>query len=100
MIGEIRQNFTEASASVGLILATALATWNLFVNLTFLLITMTYHCIFPNSFCNLTVEIAVQVNAVRGLMEEIPTFVVLGSSSLIIIIMVVSAYYTLFRCVD
>ena len=26
MIGEIRQNFTEASASVGLILATALAT--------------------------------------------------------------------------
>ena len=25
MIGEIRQNFTEASASVGLILATALA---------------------------------------------------------------------------
>ena len=76
------------------------ATWNLFVNLTFLLITMTYHCIFPNSFCNLQVEIAVQVNAVRGLMEEIPTFVVLGSSSLIIIIMVVSAYYTLFRCVD
>lgn len=26
MIGEIRQNFTEASASVGLILATALVT--------------------------------------------------------------------------
>ena len=76
------------------------ATWNLFVNLTFLLITMTYHCIFPNSFCNLTVEIAVQVNAVRGLMEEIPTFVVLGSSSLTSTIMVVSAYYTLFRCVD
>ena len=31
MIGEIRQNFTEASASVGLVLATALN--NSFVNL-------------------------------------------------------------------
>ena len=30
MIGEIRQNFTEASASVGLILATALLV-NLFI---------------------------------------------------------------------
>ena len=29
MIGEIRQNFTEASASVGLILATALQTVSL-----------------------------------------------------------------------
>ena len=28
MIGEIRQNFTEASASVGLILATALSYLN------------------------------------------------------------------------
>ena len=28
MIGEIRQNFTEASASVGLILATALIDWS------------------------------------------------------------------------
>ena len=27
MIGEIRQNFTEASTSVGLILATALLFW-------------------------------------------------------------------------
>ena len=27
MIGEIRQNFTEASSSVGLILATALNRW-------------------------------------------------------------------------
>ena len=30
MIGEIRQNFTEASASVGLILATALLQFKLF----------------------------------------------------------------------
>ena len=33
MIGEIRQNFTEASASVGLILATALIILILYVSL-------------------------------------------------------------------
>ena len=30
MIGEIRQNFTEVSASVGLILATALRSWDFY----------------------------------------------------------------------
>ncbi|KAL9954935.1 hypothetical protein ACROYT_G042525 [Oculina patagonica] len=50
------------------------------------------------SFCNLTVEFGVQVRGVRSMMEEIPTFVVLGSSCLTIIILLLSAYYTAVLC--
>ena len=59
-----------------------------------------YQLNFHGSFCNLTAEFAVQVVGARSLEEEIPTFVVLGSSCLIIIIMVLSAYYTNVLCSD
>ena len=59
-----------------------------------------YYFNFYGSFCNLTVELAVQVNGVQSMMEEIPTFVVLGSSCLIIIILVLSAHYTSILCSD
>lgn len=46
------------------------------------------------SFCNLTLEFGVQVHGVRSAMQEIPTFVVLGSACLTIIILVLSVYRT------
>ena len=55
---------------------------------------------FHGSFCNLTSEFAVQVVGAMSLEEEIPTFVVLGSSCLIIMIMVLSTYYTNVLCSD
>ena len=53
---------------------------------------------FCGSFCNLTVEFAVQVIDVGSQMQEIPTFVVLGSSCLTIAIVILSAYYTAVIC--
>ncbi|KAJ7365295.1 hypothetical protein OS493_005399 [Desmophyllum pertusum] len=52
------------------------------------------------SLCNLTVEFGVQVYGTRSVMEEIPTFVVLGSSCLTIIILLLSGYYTAVLCSD
>ena len=49
MIGEIRQNFTETSASVGLILATALSfNIDLFICLLFFSEIVIRHCIYGN----------------------------------------------------
>ncbi|XP_044171367.1 cation channel sperm-associated protein subunit epsilon-like [Acropora millepora] len=45
------------------------------------------------SFCNLTVEFAVQVICARSLFQELPTFVTLGSCCLTIMAVVFSAYY-------
>lgn len=50
------------------------------------------------SFCNLTLEFGVQVHGVRSAMQEIPTFVVLGSACLTIIILVLSVYRTAALC--
>lgn len=62
-----------------------------------------YHCFiyFSNySFCNLTVEFGVQVHGARSAMQEIPTFVVLGSACLTIVTLLVSGYYTFVMCSD
>ncbi|XP_067029258.1 cation channel sperm-associated auxiliary subunit epsilon-like [Acropora muricata] len=45
------------------------------------------------SFCNLTVEFAVQVICARSLFQELPTFVTLGSCCLTITVVLFSAYY-------
>ncbi|XP_044163679.1 cation channel sperm-associated protein subunit epsilon-like isoform X2 [Acropora millepora] len=45
------------------------------------------------SFCNLTVEFAVQVICARSLFQELPTFVTLGSCCLTITVLLFSAYY-------
>ncbi|XP_067031339.1 cation channel sperm-associated auxiliary subunit epsilon-like [Acropora muricata] len=45
------------------------------------------------SFCNLTVEFAVQVICARSLFQELPTFVTLGSCCLTIMAVLFSAYY-------
>lgn len=50
------------------------------------------------SFCNLTTEFGVQVYGAQSAMEEIPTFVVLGSSCLATIILLLSGYYTAVLC--
>jgi len=50
------------------------------------------------SFCNLTVEFGVQVYSAESPMEEIPTFLVLGSSCLATIILLFSVYYTSVLC--
>ncbi|XP_020603543.1 uncharacterized protein C1orf101-like [Orbicella faveolata] len=50
------------------------------------------------SFCNLTMEFGVQVYGAGSAMEEIPTFVVLGSSCLATVILLFSGYYTAVLC--
>ncbi|RMX37380.1 hypothetical protein pdam_00013806, partial [Pocillopora damicornis] len=50
------------------------------------------------SFCNLTVEFGVQVHGVRSAMQEIPTFVVLGSACLTIMALMLSAFHTTALC--
>ncbi|XP_066026029.1 cation channel sperm-associated auxiliary subunit epsilon-like [Pocillopora verrucosa] len=50
------------------------------------------------SFCNLTVEFGVQVHGVRSAMQEIPTFVVLGSACLTIVVLMLSAFHTTALC--
>ncbi|XP_068684559.1 cation channel sperm-associated auxiliary subunit epsilon-like [Montipora foliosa] len=45
------------------------------------------------SFCNLTMEFAVQVTGASSFYEELPSFVTLGSSCLTIVFVVLSAYY-------
>lgn len=49
-------------------------------------------------FCNLTVEFGVQVHGVRSAMQEIPTFVVLGSACLTIVVLMLSAFHTIALC--
>ena len=63
--------------------------------------TSFFHLIFfffHLSFCNLTVEFGVQVYGTESPMEEIPTFLVLGSSCLATIILLFSVYYTSVLC--
>jgi len=53
---------------------------------------------FHLSFCNLTVEFGVQVYSAESPMEEVPTFLVLGSSCLATLILLFSVYYTSVLC--
>ena len=62
------------------------------------ILTIIIHILCHYSFCNLTVEFGVQVHGVRSAMQEIPTFVVLGSACLTIVVLMLSAFHTAALC--